>query len=58
MVWEPQKAIWRRALTRVRRGPAESKTPGRQRNFKRENREIPSSSIRQLGGPEGERDER
>ena len=58
MVSEPQKAIRLRALTRVRRGPAESETPGMQRNSKRENRETPSSSARQLGGPEGERDER
>lgn len=37
--------------------PAESKTPGMQRNSMRENRETPSSPSRS-GGPEGERDER
>ena len=30
------------AITRARRGPAESKTPSMQRNFMRENRETPS----------------
>ena len=37
-------------------GPAESETPGMQRNFMRENREtrVPW----QYDGPEGERDER
>ena len=49
MVSEPQKAIRLRAQTRVRRGPAESETPGMQRNSKRENRETPSSSARQFG---------
>ena len=53
-----QKAIRLRTLAQVRGGPAESETPGMQRNSKRENRETPSSSARQLGGPEGERDER
>ena len=55
---ETQKAIRLRTLAQVRSGPAESETPGMQRNSKRENRETPSSSARQLGGPEGERDER
>jgi hypothetical protein len=36
-----RKAIWRRALARVRRGPAESKTPSTHRNTTRENREAP-----------------
>ena len=58
MVSEPQKAIRLRAQTRVRRGPAESETPGMQRNSKRENREAPSLPARQCGGPGGERDER
>jgi hypothetical protein len=58
MVWEYQKAIWLRTFSRVRSGPAESKTPCMQRNFKRENRETPSSPTKQHGGPEGERDER
>jgi hypothetical protein len=31
--------------TRVRSGPTESKTPGMQRNFMRENRETPLSSA-------------
>ena len=53
-----QKATRLRAVARVRSGPAESKTPCMQRNFMRENRETPSSSAGQLGGPEGERDER
>jgi hypothetical protein len=30
------------AITRARRDPVESKTPGMQRNFMRENRETPS----------------
>jgi hypothetical protein len=52
------EATRRRTLSRVRSGPAESKTPCMQRNFKRENRETPSSPARQWGGPEGEREER
>ena len=36
-----RKATQRRAPTQVRRGPAESKTPGMHRNFTRENREAP-----------------
>ena len=47
MVWDYQKAIWLRTLSRVRGGPAESKTPCMQRNFKRENRETPSLSTKQ-----------
>ena len=58
MASSSQKAIRLRAVARVRSGPAESKTPCMQRNFMRENRETPSSSAGQLGGPEGERDER
>ena len=53
-----QKAIRLRTLARVRSGPAESETPGMQRNSKRENREAPSLPARQYGGPGGERDER
>ena len=53
-----QKAIRLRALARVRSGPAESETPGMQRNSKRENREAPWPPAKQWGGPEGERDER
>src|SRR5437879_5488403 len=33
------------AITRARRGPAESKTPGMQRNSMRENRETPSPPV-------------
>ena len=55
---ETQKATRLRTLARVRGGPAESETPGMQRNSKRENREAPSLPVRQYGGPEGERDER
>ncbi len=52
------KATTRRAIRRVRRGPAESKTPGMQRNFMRENREAPRLPVgRKVGGPEGEGDE-
>ena len=40
-----RKAIRRRATTQVRRGSAESKTPGRHRNFTRENRETPLLSV-------------
>jgi hypothetical protein len=40
-----RKTIGRRAKTRVRRGPAESKTPRMHGNFTRENREAPSSSV-------------
>jgi len=58
MVSVRQKATRLRAKTRVRSGPAESKTPCMQRNFVRENRETPSMSTEQQGGPEGERDER
>jgi hypothetical protein len=39
-------------------GPAESKTPGMQRNSMRENRETPWLPVRESDGPEGERDER
>ena len=53
-----QKAIRLRTLARVRSGPAESETPGMQRNSKRENREAPLLPARQYGGPGGERDER
>ena len=53
-----QKAIRLRTLAPVGSGPAESETPGMQRNSKRENREAPSSPAGQVGGPEGERDER
>src|SRR5438094_9276537 len=42
--------------TRVRRSPAESKTPGMQRNSMRENRETPSPPV-EVGGPGGEGDE-
>jgi hypothetical protein len=55
---ETQKAIQLRTLAPARSGPAESKTPGMQRNSERENREAPSLPARQYGGPEGERDER
>jgi len=37
-----RKAIRRRALAQVRRGPAESKTPRMYRNSTRENREAQS----------------
>ena len=47
MVWECQKAIWLRTLSRVRGGPTESKTPCMQRDFKRENRETPSLPTKQ-----------
>ena len=40
-----RKATRRRAITRVRRGPAESKTPRMHRNFTRENREAPWPSA-------------
>jgi hypothetical protein len=33
------------AITRARRGPAESKTPSMQRNSMRENRETPPSPV-------------
>ena len=42
-----QKAIWLRTLAQVRSGPAESETPGMQRNSKRENREAPSLPTQQ-----------
>src|SRR5580700_2331705 len=48
-----RKAITCRTPTRVRRGPAESKTPGMQRNSMRENRETPwppAGSQRRAGG--------
>ena len=48
-----RKAILRRAKTRVRRGSAESKTPGMYRNFTRENRETPllsAAARRRIGG--------
>ena len=38
------------AITRARRGPAESKTPSMQRNSMRENRETPSPPAA-VGGP-------
>jgi hypothetical protein len=47
MVWDYQKATWRRTFSRVRSGPAESKTPCTQRNLKRENRETPWSPAKQ-----------
>ena len=43
-------------IMRVRRSPAESKTPGMQRNSMRENRETPSPPV-EVGGPGGEGDE-
>jgi len=46
-------ATTRRAIVRVRRGPAESKTPRMQRNSMRENREAPQSPVavrRRAGG--------
>ena len=43
-------------ITQVWRGPAESKTPGMQRNSMRENREAPQSPV-VVGGPGGEGDE-
>ena len=44
-------AIMRRAPARARRSPAESKTPGMQRNSMRENRETPQPSAeRRTGG--------
>jgi hypothetical protein len=43
-------------ITQVRRSPAESKTPGMQRNSMRENRETPSPPVA-VGGPGGEGDE-
>ena len=55
---ETQKAIRLRTSAQVCSGPAESETPGMQRNSKRENREAPSPPAKQYGGPEGERDER
>ncbi len=58
MVSVCQKATRLRATARARSGPAESKTPGMQRNFECENRESPSSPTKQHRGPEGERDER
>jgi hypothetical protein len=48
-----RKATTSRTTTRVRRGPAESKTPRMQRNSVRENREIPlppAGSRRRAGG--------
>ena len=42
-----QKATRLRAVARVRSRLAESKTPCMQRNFKRENRETPSSPTKQ-----------
>src|SRR5437899_12889983 len=44
------------AITRARRGPAESKTPSMQRNSMRENRETPSVPVL-VCGPGGEGDE-
>jgi hypothetical protein len=52
-----RKAIRRCATTRVRRGPAESKTPGMHRNSTRENREAPLPSVGSRRGPLGEGDE-
>ena len=40
-----RKATRRCAISRVRRGPAESKTPRMHRNSTRENRETPSPSV-------------
>src|SRR5215470_2417463 len=48
-----RKAIRRRALTQVRRDPAESKTPRMYRNSTRENREAqspPADEKRRAGG--------
>ena len=48
-----RKATRWRAIARVRRGPAESKTPRMHRNFTRENRETPLPSVaarRRTGG--------
>ena len=48
-----RKATTSRTITRVRRGPAESKTPSMQRNSMRENRETPrppASSVARAGG--------
>ncbi len=44
------------AIARARRGPAESKTPGMQRNSMRENRETLSPPVA-VCGPGGEGDE-
>lgn len=50
--------MWR-ALARVRRNPAESKTPCMHRNSMRENREAPLLTADTNGsGPVGESDER
>src|SRR5690349_9959873 len=38
-------ATTRQAIARARRGPAESKTPGMQRNSMRENRETPRPPV-------------
>jgi len=43
MVSGPQKATGLRSPAQERSGPAESKTPGMQRNSIRENREAPLS---------------
>ena len=45
------------AITRARRGPAESKTPSMQGNSMRENRETRQSPARAVSGPGGEGDE-
>jgi hypothetical protein len=59
MVSKYQKATRRRALARVRRSPAESKTPCMHRNSTRENGEAPwLSAVTNSGGPVGESDER
>jgi hypothetical protein len=51
-----RKAIRRRALTPVRRDPAESKTPGMNRNSTRENRETQSPpAVEETGAGGGKR---
>ena len=52
------KATTYHALARGWCDPAESKTPGMQRNSTRENREAPLPPASSWRGPEGERDER
>jgi hypothetical protein len=54
-----RKATRRRAISQVRRGPAESKTPRMYRSSTRENRETPvAARVRRKRGPVGESDER